>query len=178
MVSRRSDPPLSRSRPLAPADTSIKPIQPTEHARRSGFMRHLGSLPQLRRRPVLADLYGREAIWAHEPGSGSRRLAAGHAQLPGDQPADRRRMVGAGLSEQQRLRSLAVPRWRRAKIPCEYALGPSAWMQPFFRDRVARVFDERAAADRARSSHIPGHAAGVHRGTASVQAKRLLLLVD
>ena len=102
--------------------------------------------------------YGRTS----QPGGG-RRVAARYSQLPGDQPADRRRVVRSGLPQQQRLRSFAVPRRRRPKIPGQHALGPPAGKQSLFRDRVAGILVRGRQADgsgphrssRARRSGLP-----------------------
>ena len=178
MVSGRSDPPLPRPRPLAPTDTPPESRQPAEHAGRPGFVRHLGALPQLRRWPLLAHLYGREAIRPHDSGRRSRRVAARHTQLPGDQPADRRRVVGSGLPQQQRLRSFAVPRRRRPEVPPQYALGPPAWMQSIFGHRVAGVLARGAQAGGAGPPDLSGHADWIYGRPPSLQAERLLLPVD
>ena len=85
VVPRRADPPLARSGPLAPADPPAHPRQPAQHARRPGFLRHLGALPQLLRRPVLPDLHRRQTLRTHHAGRQHRRVLARHAQLPGDQ---------------------------------------------------------------------------------------------
>ena len=108
------------------ADAPAHARQPAEHAGRSGFLRRLGAVPDARRRPVLADLHRREALRPHDGGGRERRVVARLPQLPGDQPAHRRRVVRSGLSQQQRLRSLAVPRRRRPEISREHALGSSA----------------------------------------------------
>ena len=41
----RADPSLARPGALAPADAAAAPRQPAQHARRSGFVRHLGAMP-------------------------------------------------------------------------------------------------------------------------------------
>ena len=48
-----------------------------------------------------------------------------------------------GVSEQQRLRPLAVPRRRRAQVPGQHAVGPPAGPEPLRRHRAAGVLDPR-----------------------------------
>ena len=55
-----------------------------------------------------------------------RRVAARLPQLSRHQRAHRRRLVRPGLSQQQRLRSVAVSRRRRPQISGQHALGSSA----------------------------------------------------
>ena len=65
VVSRRADSSLARSRPLATADAAAATREPAQHAGRSGLVRHLGAVPDPRRRPVLSDLHRREALRPH-----------------------------------------------------------------------------------------------------------------
>ena len=119
--------------------------QPAQHAGRSRFVRHLGAVPELRRRAVLADLHGRETLRPHDRRRRQRRFAARFSQLPGHQPAHGRRMVRSRLSQQQRLRSFAVSRRRWQKISGQHALGSSAGKQPFRRHCPCRNTRSRNA---------------------------------
>ena len=87
----------------------------------------------------------------------------------------RRRVVRSGVPEQQRLRSVAVPRRRRAQVPGEPALGPSPGSQPLRRHRAAGVLADAAQADRRAQEHLQGHGHRLHRSAASLQAQWLLL---
>ena len=144
----RADPSFARSRELAPAHAAAAPRQPAQHARRSGLVRRLGAVPHLQRRALLADLHRRQALRPHDGRRRLGRVAARLPQLPGDLPDHRRRLVGSRVPEQQRLRSFAVPRRRRAQVPGEHALGPSPGPQPLRRHRAAGVFAGAAQADR------------------------------
>ena len=64
------------------------------------FRRHMGAVPVLCRRAVLAGLYRRQA---------ARRQLQGCAQLHRHGALDRRPMVGPGLRQFLRLRSVALP---------------------------------------------------------------------
>ena len=77
----------------------------------------------LRRRPVLADLHRREALRPHHGRRRVGRVAARLPQLPRHQPAHRRRVVRSGVPEQQRLRSVAVPRRRRPQVSASTCCG-------------------------------------------------------
>ena len=72
----RADPPLARPGPLASVHTAAAPRQPAQHARRSGFLRRLGAVPELRRRAfwlIYTDVkrYGRTT----QAGAGGRVAA-------------------------------------------------------------------------------------------------------
>ena len=53
----------------------------------AGLLRHLGALPELRGRLVLADLHRRETVWPHDGWRRERRVVARLPQLPRHQPA-------------------------------------------------------------------------------------------
>ena len=53
-----------------------------------------------------------------------------------------------GLPQQQRLRPFALSRRRRAQVPGQHAVGPSAGPEPVRRHRPAGVLGRRAPADR------------------------------
>ena len=92
-------------------------------------------------------------------------------------PTHRRRLVRSGLPQQQRLRSVALPRRRRPEVPrstCSGIIGPGQnrfagiVLQEYSRRRSGGSIGERA-------EHLRGHAARLHRSAASLQARRLLL---
>ena len=60
-------------------------------------------------------------------------------------PRDRRRLVGSGLPEQQRLRPVALSRRRRAEVPPQHAVGSPARPESLRGNRAAGVL---AAAER------------------------------
>ena len=175
VVPGRADPPLARPGALAPPDPAPDAGEPARHAGRPRLLRRVGAVPHPRGRPLLPHLYGREALRPHHRGRGVRGLAARLPQLPGHQSPHRRRLVGSRLPQQQRVRSLAVPRRRRAEVPREPALGPSPGAEPLRRHRAAGVLAGGAPAGRRAARHLRGHAAGPHRGAAPLQARRLLL---
>ena len=175
MVSRRPDSSLARSRPLASPDASSHAREPAQHAGRSRFVRHLGALPQLRRRAVPSDLHRREALRANHGRRSVGRIAARLPQLPRHLSAHRWRVERSGLSQQQRFRSFVVSRRRRPQVPGEPALGSSPGQEPLRGDRAAGILAFRAEADRSASEHLRGHRARTHRSAAPLQAQRLLL---
>ena len=99
---------LARSGPLASADAAVASRQPARHARRSGFVRHLGAVSQVQRRSVLADLYGREALRPYAVGGASgASLRDFHNYLVTCRPS-----TASGrdpFTSTARVRSLAVP---------------------------------------------------------------------
>ena len=125
-------------------------------------------------RPLLPGLHGREAI---RPDDGRRRVrcvAPRFPQLPGHEHRHRRRLVRSGLSQQQRLRSVALPRRRREEVPAEHAVGSPSRPEPLRRHRHAGVLARGAAAGRGTARHLLRHAARSDRRSARVQARRLL----
>jgi hypothetical protein len=77
------------------------PRQSARHARQPGQLRHLGAVPVLRRRQVLARLYRRQTL---------RRQLQGRAELHRHLRDDHRRMVRPVVCQFVRFRPVAVPR--------------------------------------------------------------------
>ena len=80
-----------------------------------------------------------------------------------------------GLSQQQRLRSVALPRRRWPEVSPQHALGSSARAQSLRRNRVAGILGPRAQAHRRRVNIFEGTPLGFTEGAASLQARRLVL---
>ena len=78
-------------------------------------VRHLGAVPVLCRRAVLAGLYRRQAL---------RRQLQGQPQLHRHRAGDRRAVVRSGLRQFERLRPFAVPRRRRPEMVPQHAVEP------------------------------------------------------
>ena len=108
--------------------------------------------------------YGRTTVGRRLGG-----VAARLPQLPRHEPRHRRRVVGPRLPQQQRLRSLAVPRRRRAQVPRQPALGPPARPQPLRRHRAPGVLGRGATARRraARTSSRARPSASPRRRTST-----------
>ncbi len=133
----------------------LRAREPARHARRPRFLWRLGSLPDLCGWAVLPRLHRREAVRADHAGRQRDRLAPRLPQLPRDEPRHRRGVVRPRLSQQQRVRSLALPRRRWPEVPGEHALGPPARPKSLRGDRPAGVLGRRNAgswANAARSS--------------------------
>ena len=83
---------------------------------------------------LLPDLHRRQALRPHHSSAPARAPSLRDlAQLPGHLPDHRRRVVRPRLSEQQRLRSVAVPRRRRPQVPastCSGTTGRAATVSP------------------------------------------------
>ena len=90
-------------------------------------------------------------------------------------PQHRRRLVGSDLSEQQRLRSLAVPRRRRPQISGQHAAGTTGRAAIVCGHRAAGILARGAQAGGAEPHDFQRHVDRLHRGAASLQAQRLLL---
>ena len=174
MVPGRADPPLARPGPLAAGGAAALPCQSAGHAGRSRFVRRVGALPHLRRRPLLPDLHRREAIWPNDHRRCVGCLAARLPQLSRDQRPDRRRVVRSRASEQQRIRPVAVPRRRRPQVPAQHAVGPPAGAEPLRRHRPAGVLGRTAAVGGGAPHDLQRHRDRLHRGAAPVQARRLV----
>ena len=69
-------------------------------------------------------------------------------------PAHRRRLVRPGLPQQQRLRSVAVPRRRRAEVLAEHALGSRPGREPVRAGSCCRNTRPRAGARRRAAQHL------------------------
>ena len=154
----------------------LRAREPAQHARRSRFVRHLGAVPHARRRPLLSDLHRREALRPHRrrPARRGASLRDFHNYLVTSR-AHRRRLVRSDLSQQQRLRSVAVSRRRRPQVSRQHAVGSSARAESLRRHRAAGVFAGEARAGRRAANYLRGHVARLHRGAASLQARRLVL---
>ena len=140
VVSRRADPPLARSRQLAPRATAARAGLAARPARRAGLLRRLGALPLICRRQVLARLYRRQAL---------RRRLQGRAQLHRHRAGDRGFVVRPGLRQLERFRSVAVSRRRRTQMVRQHGLEPS---RPGGRPSEApRIFRYRAYRNGTRS---------------------------
>ena len=108
----------SRARSAAPASSTCSAIPiPAASGRRAS--RYADGLFWL----IYTDVkrYGRTTVG----GASGASLRDFHNYLV-TSPTHRRRMVRSGLSQQQRLRSVAVPRRRRPQISPQHALGSSA----------------------------------------------------
>ncbi len=172
MVSRRANPPLERSGSLAPADAAAHASEPIEHAGRPRLLRRLGAVPESFWWAILSGLHGREAL---RP-CGARRqcVVARYAQLRGDQPKHRGALVRPCVPEQQRLRSVTVPRRRWQEVPRQHALGPPPPLQPFRRHPAAGVLGSGKEAGRQAPRHLRRHELGFHRSPPSVSAQGVL----
>ena len=135
-------------------------------------------VPDACRRPLPSRVHRRQALRPHDGRRCVGRLAPRLPQLPGDQPADRRRVERSGASEQQRLRPLAVPRRRRAEVRGEHALGSPAREESLCRHRLAGVLTRGASSPGRAPPDLRGDAHRVHRGATPLQARRLLLPAD
>jgi hypothetical protein len=123
VVPGRADSPLARPGSLAAGDAAARPCQsadmrgdPDSCGVWAPCLTHAGGRFHL----VYTDVkrYG-----PHDHRGGVRRVAARLHKLRRDQRADRRRMVGPRLLEQQRLRSVALSRRRRPLGTCSTCCG-------------------------------------------------------
>ena len=103
------------------------------------------------------------------------RVAARLSQLSRHVRHDRRRVERPDPAQQQRLRSLALPRRRRPQVSREHAVGPPPERAPLRRDRAAGILGRRREARRRAGEHLRRHVDRLHRGAASLQARRLVL---
>ncbi len=173
VVSRRADPSLARPRQLDAGAPAAGAEKSARHARQSRQLRHLGAVPLLCRRPVLAGLHRRQAL---------RRQFQGRPQLHRHRAVDRGGMVRSGLCELVRFRSVVVSRRRRPQMVPQHAMEPPdgelRWLAEascLRRHPAAGVGPSKPPACRAGQEHLSRQFSRPGRGAASVQEKRLLL---
>ena len=175
VVSGRADPPLARSGELAAAHASAQTAEPAEHARairtRAASGRPISRYADGRFYLVYTDVkrYGRTTV----AGASGASLRDFHNYLVTSTDIDGD-WSDPDLSQQQRLRSVALPRRRRAEVPAEHAVGSPSRAEPLRRHRHAGVLARGAAAGRGTARHLLRHAARSDRRSASLQARRLL----
>ena len=160
---------------LAAGGAAAQPRESARHARRSRFVRRLGAVPDPCRRAVPSDLHRREALRPHHDGRRvGRSLRDFHNYLVTSPRIDGEWSDPVYLNSSG-LRSVALPRRRRAEVSRQHAVGPPAGTEPLRRHRAAGVLAGDADCCRRAPQHLHRHRHRLHRGAAPLQARRLVL---